>query len=99
MKIPVPYYKSKSDTDCGPLVLKMVLEYFGEKYSFEEISKSERQVDSGLVWSAGIARASRDFGFRTKFISMTNFDHEYSDIDYYKKYSNDDAMIVLKEVG
>lgn len=98
MKLKVPFYKSVKDTDCGPLALKMALAYFGKHYSFEEISKQERQLDSGLVWSVGIARASRKFGFRTKMISITNFNQE-DDIEYYKKYSNDNGRIVLKELS
>lgn len=98
MKLKVPFYKSEKDTDCGPLSLKMSLEYLGKVYSFEQISKEERQIDTGLVWSAGIARASKQFGFLTKFISTSNFSHEESDIEYYKKYSNNTAKIVLKEI-
>lgn len=99
MKLKVPFYKSKKDTDCGPLALKMVLDYFGGKYSFKKIAKEERQIDTGLVWSVGIARASRILGFKTKLISTTNFSHEEDDIDYYKKYAHDKAKIVLKELS
>lgn len=98
MKLNVPFYKSQTNTDCGPLALKMTLEYLGKKLSFEEISKKERQLDSGLVWSAGIARAAKIFGFPAKIISMTNFNQETDDIEYYKKYSNDKCKIVLKEL-
>lgn len=99
MKIDVPYYKSVNETDCGPIVLKMVLEFFGEEYSFDEISKAERQIDTGLVWSVGIARAAKKLGFRTKMISQTNFRQEENDIEYYRKYASDNGMIVLKELA
>lgn len=99
MKIEVPFYESKKDTDCGPLALRMALAYLGERYTFKKIAKEERQIDTGLVWSAGIARASKVLGFSTKFISTTNFNPEESDIDYYKKYSHDKAKIVLKELS
>jgi uncharacterized protein YvpB len=99
MKLSVPYYKSEKDTDCGPLALRMALAYLGESYTFKKISEEERQIDTGLVWSVGIARASKKLGFPTKFISTTNFSHEENDIDYYKKYSNDKAKIVLKELS
>lgn len=99
MKLSVPYYKSEKDTDCGPLALRMALAYLGERYTFEKISEEEKQIDTGLVWSVGIARASKRLGFPTKFISTTNFSHEENDIDYYKKYSNDKAKIVLKELS
>jgi predicted double-glycine peptidase len=98
MKIDVPFFKSIRDTDCGPMVLKMVLGYFGEDYSFEEISEAERQLDSGMVWTAGIARGARKFGFDVKIISTTNFSHDDDDIDYYDKYSGDDGMRILGEL-
>ena len=99
MKLEVPFYKSKKDTDCGPLALKMALEYFGKKYSFEKLSKEEKQLDSGLVWTLGIARASKVLGFKTKIISKNNFSHEEADIKYYEKYSNDEGKIILKKLN
>ncbi len=99
MKIDVPYYASKKDTDCGPLALKMALEYLGEDHSFEEIAEKERQLDSGMVWSGGIARAAKKFGFPVKLISISNFSHEENDIEFYKKYADNKAMIVLKELS
>ncbi len=98
MKLKVPFYKSIKDTDCGPLALRMALAYFGENHTFEDISKQERQLETGLVWSVGIARASKIFGFKTKLVSTNNFSHE-EDIDYYKQYSNDSGKIVLKELS
>ena len=97
MKIDVPFHKSIKDTDCGPMVLKMALEYLGEKHSFEELSKLERQLDTGMVWSVGIVRATKKLGFNVKFISTTNFSYE-EDIDYYNKYANSKSMLVLKEL-
>ena len=99
MRIKVPFYKSKKDTDCGPLALRMALAYLGERHTFKKIAKEEKQIDTGLVWSVGIARASKVLGFPAKFISTTNFNPEESDIDYYKKYSHDKAKIVLKELS
>ena len=97
MKIDVPYYESKSDTDCGPLALKMALEYLGEEHSFEKIAEYERPVSIGMVWSVGIARAAKKFGFPVKFVSMSNFGPE-DELDFYKKHANDEARIVLKEL-
>ncbi len=99
MKIKVPFYKSEKDTDCGPLALRMALAYLGEEHTFKEISEEERQIDTGLVWSIGIARAAKKLGFKTKFISTTNFNPEEDDIEYYKKYSHDKAKIILKELS
>lgn len=97
MKLNVPFYKSKKDTDCGPLALKMALSYLGENHSFDEIAKLERQLDTGLVWSVGIARAANKLGFPVRFVSSDNFNQE-DDIDYYKQYSDNKGMIILKEL-
>ena len=99
MIIRVPYNRSRKDTDCGPLALKMVLKHFGQHYSFEKIAKEEKQIYTGLVWSCGIARAARKLGFNAKLISTSNFSHEEDDIEYYKKYADNKAMIVLKELA
>ncbi len=98
MKITVPFIKSKVETDCGLVAPMMVYKYFGKKYSFNKISKETKQLESGMVWSLGIARASLKLGYKTKFISTTNFSHETDDLEYYKKYSNDKSMLVLKDL-
>lgn len=72
MKLKVPFYRSKKDADCGPLALKMALAYLGENHPFNKIAKLEKQLSTGLVWSAGIALAAKKLGFPVKFIS-TNF--------------------------
>jgi len=97
MKIPVPFYESEKDTDCGPLALKMALEYLGKTHNKAELAKQEKQLDTGLVWSVGIARAAKKLGFKVKFVSTSNFSHE-ENIDYYKKYANDKGKIVLEEL-
>ncbi len=97
MKLKVPFYKSQLETDCGPVVLKMVLEFLGEKHSIQELSKKEKQLDSGLVWSLGIARAAKLLGFPTKLISITNFSHE-ENIEFYEKYKGDKGMLLLEKL-
>jgi len=98
MLLDVPFYASTQDTDCGPLALKMALAYLGEEHSFNKLSKLERQLSTGLVWSAGIARAARKLGFKVIMSSTTNFTPEEDDIEYYKKYAKDKGMIILKEL-
>ncbi|MFH1174656.1 MAG: peptidase C39 family protein [archaeon] len=96
MKLHVPFYKSRKDTDCGPLALKMVLEFFGERHAFQEIARLEKRLSSGMVWSLGIARAAKKLGFPVRFFSTANFD--VHDLKFYKKYANDKAMLVLKQL-
>ena len=85
---------SEKNTDCGPVVLKMVLEYFGENHSIEEISRLEKRLESGLVWSSGIALASKKLGFPVRFASITNFIPE--DIEYYINYNQQQRVATIK---
>ncbi len=97
MKLDVPFYFSKTDSDCGPVALKMALEYFGESHSVEELKMEERALESSMVWSSGIARAARKLGFPVRLISISNF--KMDDLDFYKKHANDKAKIVLAELS
>ncbi|MFP4645638.1 MAG: peptidase C39 family protein [Candidatus Woesearchaeota archaeon] len=97
MKLDVPYHASKKDTDCGPLALKMVLEFFGEQHEFAELSHLERQLDTGLVWSAGIARAAIKLGFTSTFITKT-VQESIPDNEYYDTYALDDARAILQQL-
>jgi hypothetical protein len=96
MKLKVPFYKLTKQNDCGPVVLKMVLDYFKNSISLEKISKLEKQLDSGMVWTLGIAVAAKKAGHKVKFFSISNFANE--EVDFYKKYANDKAKLTLEEL-
>lgn len=95
MKLEVPFFRSETDADCGPLALKMVLAFFGRDVSFEEIARRERRLDSGMVWSLGIAVAARERGYKVEFYSSENFSLD-DGIDFYEKYADDRARLVLE---
>lgn len=97
MKLEVPFYKSECDNDCGPNALRMVLAYFGKFPDFSDICTSERQLETGMVWTAGIAIAAKSFGCNAEFYSI-NIDSPAKDLDFYKKYANDKAMTVLGKI-
>ncbi|PIN89524.1 hypothetical protein COU57_06020 [Candidatus Pacearchaeota archaeon CG10_big_fil_rev_8_21_14_0_10_32_14] len=97
MKLPIPFIPSRKDTDCGLVAPMMAFQYFGKKYSFDNISIETKQLESGMVWSLGIARASAKLGYKTKYFSSSITDL-HSDLDFYKKYANDKAMLVLKDL-
>ena len=97
MKLDVPYYASQQDTDCGPLSLKMVLAYFGKHHDVKELSRLERQLDTGLVWSAGIARAAVRLGFPVTFFTNT-VDTTITENEYYTTYALDDARAILQQL-
>ncbi|MFB6075603.1 MAG: peptidase C39 family protein [Candidatus Aenigmatarchaeota archaeon] len=45
MKLDVPFEKQNNNLECGPTSLSMVLKYFGENFSEEEIIESVGEVD------------------------------------------------------
>jgi ABC-type bacteriocin/lantibiotic exporter with double-glycine peptidase domain len=97
MKLDIPFFKARKDTDCGPLALKMVSAYFGEDHSFKELAKLEYALSNGLVWTLGIAVAAKKLGFPVKMYSLSEED-DFSDIEYYKKHANNEAMLILKRI-
>lgn len=97
MKLNVPFYRTEKDGECGPLALKMALSYFGEEHSFDKLSQLMRRTDSGMVWTAGIALAAKKLGFETRFVTL-NYGSINEDLDFYKKYANDRAMLTLGEI-
>lgn len=97
MKLDIPFYKSEKDIECGPTVLKMVLEFLGKKVAFKKIAKLERQLETGTVWSIGIARAAKLLGLNSKLISQSNFTFDEK-LDYYEKHKGERGIIVLHEM-
>ena len=97
MKIDVPFHKSEHDNEWGQRALQMVLDYFGEKHSFKELYDLQRALEHGMVWSLGITLASKELGFDVRFFSEENFNEE-DELDFYKKYADDKAMLLLKEL-
>jgi hypothetical protein len=53
MKLDVPFYFSKTDSDCGPVALKMALEYLGSLISWKSLKMEERALECSMVWSSG----------------------------------------------
>jgi predicted double-glycine peptidase len=96
MKLKIPFYKAQTDIECGPLALKMVLEYFGETHEIDELSKLCMQTPTGLVWSAGIALGATKLGFEAQFFTKNAevIAHENA---FYERYANDEGMRILKE--
>lgn len=86
MILRVPFYKQEEKNDCGPIALKMVLEFLGEKHSIEELRKRCETESSGVTWTAGIAKAAAELGFGVEFYSKhIDANHENYSLDFYKK--------------
>ena len=99
LKVPVPLFTSRKDTDCGPLAVRMVASYFGVHKDFSELSTLCCQLASGMTWSAGLARAATLLGFSVSFYSMNHFSCEHDELAFYEKHKTDEAVVVLDKVS
>jgi hypothetical protein len=86
MKLKVPFYKQESKNDCGPVALRMVLEYLGEPHSREELINLVDSDKSGVTWTLGLARAVAKMGFKTEFYTTClGFNPKNYELEYYQK--------------
>lgn len=84
----IPFYLQTTKMNCGPVALKMALEFLGEKYSIEELEKLTEIKEGKAVFTIQLAIAARKLGFKvdffTKFLGMNP---ENLNLDFYKKYT------------
>ena len=89
MKLRVPFYKQESKNDCGPTALQMVLEYFKEPHSREELMNLVDSDKSGITWTLGLANAVAELGFKTEFYTTClGFNPKNYELEYYQKESD-----------
>jgi len=87
MKLEVPFYLQTTKMNCGPIALKMALEFLGEKYSIEEMEEITGIKKGKSLSTIKLVIASKKLGFKTKFYSKhINFNPENLKLDFYKKY-------------
>ncbi|MGV8142230.1 MAG: peptidase C39 family protein [Candidatus Pacearchaeota archaeon] len=90
MKLPVPFYKQQIPTDCGATVLRMVLDYLGNKnYNYNEIVRLTEPDKKGITLTLGLAKAAAQLGFKTEFYSLVQgINPELWESDFAKTYSD-----------
>src|SRR3989339_262004 len=59
-----PFYKQLDAMDCGPTCLRMVAEFYGKKYSLQNLREKSFITRAG-VSMLGISDAAEAIGFRT----------------------------------
>jgi len=93
MKLDVPFYKQTTPLNCGPVALKMVLEYLGGKFSIEELEKSIGIKEGKAVSTINLAVAVADLGFPLRFFSKYGeVKEELMNIDFYKKLAEENYL-------
>ncbi len=91
MKLNVPFYKQTTPLNCGPVALKMVLDYFGKKVSLEIIEKQTGIREGKGISTIQLAIAAILSGCKVDFYSKhVLFNEENLNKEFYKKYGGMD---------
>ncbi len=96
----VPFYLQKNKMTCGITAIKMVLEYYGKKYSEEELEEtiklSEEQKNKVGIATLQLALITTKLGFKTKLYTKNDeLPFKKIEKDYEKKIL--EAYKTLKE--
>ncbi|MCH7568176.1 MAG: peptidase C39 family protein [Nanoarchaeota archaeon] len=85
MKLNVPFYLQEPK-ECGPTALRMILAFFGEDHSVKTLSRLAESEETGNTWMVGLAKASTELGFSTKYFSkILGFNPANYELKYYQK--------------
>lgn len=89
MKLEVPFHKQTTRLNCGPTVLRMVLNYLEKDYDIETIEEAAETKEGKGVSTIKLAIGAIKLGFKTKFLSKTlTLDVSNLDADFYKNYGD-----------
>lgn len=85
-----PFFSQKSNYDCGPACLKMVLDYYGTKFKYEDILSLANMSDTGIsMYELNVT--AKILGLKSEGVSL-NFSDLFSNIElpciihWYKKH-------------
>ncbi|MFX0139969.1 MAG: peptidase C39 family protein [Candidatus Hodarchaeota archaeon] len=66
IRFKIPFFE-QGYNECGPICLKMVLEYFGEHHSELELKNLVESDSTGTTWAIGLVKAAASLGFKVDF--------------------------------
>jgi len=93
MKLNVPFFIQKDNTDCGIISLKMAFSFLRKNIPYDLIEKLADKKQNKSLWTINLAIASAKLGFKTKFISKSiHFNPNNLNLDFYKKYSDENFI-------
>ena len=89
IKLDIPFYLQTTPLNCGPVALKMVLEFLGEEHSIEEIEGLVGIKEGKAVSTIRLAIAARKLGFKVDFYTkVLGMNPENLKLDFYKKHGD-----------
>jgi hypothetical protein len=99
MKLQVPFF-TNSAMDCGPVCLQMVLAYFGEEHTWEELQKLASSYANGTTLTVGLAGTAAKLGFRAEFyttsVAFNPLNFELPSYQTGELYSDDQTRLVAE---
>lgn len=101
MRIKLEPIKQKfGETNCGPIALKSVLDYFGNELSLKEIEKEVGFIEGKMTFTIRLAIAAKKLGYNAVFHTKNIYpSEEVWQSEYYKKNSKEtkESLKVLVE--
>ena len=89
IRLDIPFYLQTTKLNCGPITLKMVLEFLGEEHSLEELESLAGIKEGKAVSTIRLAIAARKLGFKVDFYSkIIGLNPENLKLDFYKNLSD-----------
>jgi len=91
-----PFYKQQYSYDCAPTSLRMIYEYYGEKYSEEELIKRLKTDTSGTSLQA-MHDLSHELGFTSMMVGVDmDFLQNEIKLPCIVHWNNNHAIVVYK---
>lgn len=110
MRTRVPFQQQETEYDCGPVTLKMVLEYLGRETLTKEVKQVLDYSEGEAVYTIELAAAASKMGFETKFYTakpwneheedefMEEHGREAENNELYEKARKNDVELNFKEL-
>jgi uncharacterized protein YvpB len=90
MKLEVPFYAQTTPFDCGPTVLRMVVEFLaGKPLDYTKISQLVELEKKGVTFTIGLAKAAAELGFKTEFYTKSLVQNpDVWNLEFAKQHTN-----------
>jgi hypothetical protein len=90
MRLPVPFYEQTTEDNCGPVALRMILEYLGKNFTTEELETATGIKEGKMLATIQLATTAAELGFKVDFFTKElGFDESKLETEYYKKYAEE----------
>jgi len=89
MKLDVPFHTQENDYDCGPVSLKMVLDFLGKNYTINELKYVLNYSQGEAVYTIELASAASELGLKSEFFTAEPW-NSHEDEEFMEKHGRDE---------